>query len=123
MSKESLLKLSFFLNGFILILLGGLYLLVPSISLMDGNHTNESYSLLRLLSITLVILGTIAMSFYKNFPSDNNLIKLVSLTFIAFHILSCFHWYGYTTLGYSSLGYNIIPHLFLVLFGLFTFFK
>ena len=123
MSKDSLLKFSFFLNGFILILLGGVYLLAPSISLIDGSHTTESYSLLRLLSISLVILGAIAMAFYKNFSSDNILIKQVSLAFIGFHILYCFHWYGYTTLGYPNLGYNIIPHILLVLFGLFSFFR
>jgi hypothetical protein len=123
MSTSKLSKRILLLNGIMLLLLGGIYLFTPSITLLDGSHTNESLSLHRLVSIALILIGVIALILFKNFKESDEVIRLVSLTFICFHILFGFHWFGYSQIGFSSTIYNLIPHLFLGILGLIVYFK
>lgn len=123
MSPSQYLKAAFLLNSFILIILGGLYLFIPSLSLLDGNQTNETLSLSRIVSLSFIFFGIIAFQVFRSISENNNLIKLISLTYIGLHLVMGFHWFGYHELGFGHTIYNMLPHILLGIIGIVTYFK
>jgi hypothetical protein len=110
MSNHRYLKLSFVLNSLILFLLAGIMLYMPDSILLNGSHNNESLSLLKLNVIVVIVLGVISISCFKQKGLPLRFIKIIALSFITYHILSMFHWFGYWQQEITDNIYFLLIH-------------